>query len=146
MKHLSIILSSVFLLAGCANESLKQPLTPAELAANKGYVIKAPIERIRQFRINGWQHINRQALILDASPTKKYLVTLRKSCHGLIGADLIATTALTATLSRFDSIIVRDHSHTSRHRRYCHIDEIYRLNKKPKPKNETFNLEQLALM
>lgn len=132
---LNLLLAATVLaaLTACANTTHK-PLNPEELALSKGYLLGNPVDGIRNYTLNGWNHVNDRAIIIDSSVNKRYLVTLREHCHELSTSNAIGTTATAGQMrAGFDAVLVRragaGRSLNSIDTHKCYIDKIYMLSK-----------------
>lgn len=128
-----LVVSLTVILSACAT-TVPEPPTPAQMAADKGYELGEPIEKIMNYRLDGWNYVNPYALIIHSGANKNHLVTLRDRCHELSTADVIATTSTgSAMRAKFDAIIVSlDGSRPSgstRNTRKCYIESIYTMTK-----------------
>lgn len=103
------ISSLALLLSSCATTG-EEPQTVEQLLAERGYTIGPSVERILQFRIDGWNYLDRQHVIVSVSVSRDYLVSLRTSCNGLFGANVIAFSNTGSYLTNFDWLLVRDHT------------------------------------
>ncbi|WP_145999189.1 DUF6491 family protein [Oceanicoccus sp. KOV_DT_Chl] len=136
----SIIFLVSILLSACSTTESKPAPTPEQLATEKGYTLSEPVDRIMNYRLDGWNYINSKALIIHSGPSQSYLVTLQIRCPELSSREVIATTSTgTSMQARFDAIIVRQTGGTPQK---CYIDEIYKLekNKKKTTKNNALHL------
>ncbi len=104
-----------------------EPRTVEQLLDEKGFTIGEPTERIHQFRFNGWNYLDREHVIVSVSASRNYLVSLRVSCNGLFGAEVIAFSNTGSYLTDFDTLLVRDQS---RVRERCPIKSINELVRK----------------
>ena len=57
-------------------------------------------------RPHSWKAVSRNKVVLWASPSKAYLVTVRTPFHGLRFARAIGVTSFAGRISHFDSILV----------------------------------------
>lgn len=69
------------------------------------------LKRVEKFRImrniDGWRPIDRNTLIIWTSPSKPYLVELKRNSHGLRHAFAIGVTSTAGSVyERFDSVVV----------------------------------------
>jgi Family of unknown function (DUF6491) len=126
------------ILAACStNSSTTNTPTPEQLATEKGYSLGESVKRVMNYNLDGWNYINKKALIIHSTPRKDYLITLRENCYDLSSSEVIATTSTANALQAdFDAIIVRQ-AGTSLSRnldnpRKCYIDKIYVIIKKIK--------------
>ena len=126
-----IVLLSVLTLA-CVSVMAEEPrealveTTAEQLAESKGYRIVKAVKSVRQYGNQSWQYINDKALILEISPTRKYLVELTIPCRGLKFSNGIATTTTGTELTTFDSVLARD---SGMGRNGCPIQHLYQLEK-----------------
>ncbi|MGK0498405.1 MAG: hypothetical protein ACJAYG_000032 [Oceanicoccus sp.] len=90
MTTLPIALLAV-IVGGCSgiDDTSAQPTISPGLLAILGPAVK----QIESYSLNGWNYINPQALIINSSPNRDYLVTLRNRCHELSNQKIIGTTA-----------------------------------------------------
>jgi len=105
-RVLTAIMSSGLLLA-CASAPA-EPETLQQALAKRGYVIGDPVERLHDYRINGWNSVDRTHVILTVGASDRYLVSLRNPCDGLRSAEHLAFTTTVGKLTKFDKLFVRD--------------------------------------
>ena len=88
------------------------------------------LDKIRTFRLHGWQSLTNDYLIVTVSPNKKYLLAVNRFCPDLTYAQaLIFHRAISSTLStKFDSISVYDSSNRNLQIK-CHIKTIHKITK-----------------
>lgn len=130
-----LLISTVSLLLSACTPADSNPaatLSPAQIAEQLNYSFEGEIKNIDNFRIDGWNYINNQALTLDGSPGTRYLVTLRDRCFELRSAQVIATTSTSRRLTPFDKIIVND---AGVGKRFCQIENLYLLQRKKEDEN-----------
>ena len=125
MKTVYTSLCLLFLSA-CATSEISTP-TPQELAADKGYALGNEVDKIYNYRIDGWQHVSSRALIINGGPSTKYMLTLKTSCHNLSSTEVIGYTTTTNNLTRLDGIIVNDRIGGIEDK--CYIDRMYEITK-----------------
>lgn len=118
----ALLVITCILLAACASNFEK--LSVDQILYEKGLVKGESVDRISQFRINGWQALNEQNLILNAGVNDKYLITLRSFCLNLDHTFSIGVTSRMSSVEKFDQIIVHE---MGGGREYCNIDEIHKL-------------------
>ncbi|MEH6558384.1 MAG: DUF6491 family protein [Oceanicoccus sp.] len=128
-----LTLSLTAMLFACAS-STPAPTPPAQLAQDRGYELGEPVDKIMNYRLDRWNYINPQAVIIHSGVNRDHLVTLRDRCHELMSAEVIATTSTgSAMRARFDAIIVSlDGSrptNSASNTRKCYIDSIYAISK-----------------
>ena len=121
---LKVVISTAILsvLAACASNT--ERLTVDQMLQDKGLVKGESVDRISRFRVNGWETLDDQNLIIKAGVNDEYLITLRTFCLNLEDAFSIGVSNRFSSVDRFDHIIVR-RSNTSPER--CQIDEIFAL-------------------
>ena len=128
----TVLLSLLYLvslpgLVACATTDRDKP-TPAELAAEKGYTLGEEVRDIRDYEIDGWQYVSRQALIIPAGPSRHYLITLDRVCSELSTTEVIGfDTSATNSVSRFDFVLVPTRTSSVDDR--CGIERIYKITK-----------------
>lgn len=134
MSHLfrNILIGAVTLLlaTACAIEP-HEPVPLEEKLAKRGYTIGEQVTRIREYRINGWNDVDRQNVIMNVGASKNYLVTVRSPCDGLRSAVNLAFSTTVGDLTDKDKLLVRG---TGGHLEHCYIDTIHTLEKIEKPK------------
>jgi hypothetical protein len=110
-------------LAACAT-SAQRPPTLEELLAEHDYRLGEPVERIYNYRIDGWNYLDREHLILRDGARRKYLVTLVRQCNGLANSEVIAHTSTISSLTRHDKFLVRD---AGRFVDDCYVKSLHKL-------------------
>lgn len=121
-----VIPSLVALLCACAGSPPEPEKTVDQILADKNLEIAEEISQLVAFNVRGWQYVNRQNVILEDGPSKKYLVELNRTCHNLDYAHVIGFTSFGRVVSKSEKLIVRDGSGRADH---CLIKTIYRLEK-----------------
>ncbi len=129
MKRLFILLIPAVGLMACASAPGPQLTLDQKLAA-KNYRLGAPVERIQRYRLDGWNYLDREHIIMQTEPSTYYLVSLRNTCHDLSTAENIAFTTTTGQLTHFDKLLVRGPGRTIQH---CYIEALNKLEKTDKP-------------
>lgn len=102
-----------------------QPLE--QILADKNYKMGDEIDRIRDYRINGWNYVDDYNVVFQSGPSDHYLLTFSQRCINLRSAHAIAFTKTVGRITRFDEVLVRDGSGLPAEK--CMIDRIYRLEK-----------------
>jgi len=125
VKRLSLFFIPLAGLVACAGTTSPQPTLEQKLAA-KNYRLGEPVERILQYRLDGWAYLDREHVIMQTAPSTYYLVSLRGPCTGLSSAEVIAFTTTTSQLTRFDKLLVRN---SGRMIDKCYIDSLHKLEK-----------------
>lgn len=124
--------------AGCA--STGEPASLEARLAERGYVLGKTVDRIRQYRLNGWNYLDRTHVIIHTGPSRRQLVTLRNTCNNLGSVEVLAFTTTTGDLTRFDKAIIRGSGGI---REECVIESIHELDKLP-DKSDKGNFQPMA--
>lgn len=122
MKWL-LALMAACALAACA-ASAEKPRTLDELLAERNYRLGEEVDRIYDYRIDGWNYLDREHLILRDGVRRNYLVTLVRPCNGLQSSEVIAHTSTISALTRHDRFMVREAGNFVDQ---CHIKALHRL-------------------
>lgn len=120
----------------CVPTEHKPPHAPDSLAASKGYQLGEAVKTLQNYELSGWRYINQRAIIMSASPSRDYLITLKERCYELSTSEVIGTTATGNIIhAAYDALVVSiDGSSIGSGRintRKCHIEGIYALSKLP---------------
>jgi hypothetical protein len=107
------------LLAGCESVGGTAPNRQQQAfdaLREMGLARGEPVDRISNFRINGWREINDQYLVITAGVHDHYLVELFAPCNALTSAFDIGIESRTGSaLTDAGTILVDDlHGHTER--------------------------------
>jgi hypothetical protein len=127
-----LALSLTALLFACASSTpTPAPTPPAQLAQDRGYELGKPIDRIMNYRLDSWNYINPQAVIIHAGGN-------RDRCHELMNTEVLATTSTgSAMRAKFDAIIVSlagsRLAHSTSSTRKCYIEAIYLISRVKTP-------------
>jgi len=95
----------ILVLATACSGAPPEPIPIEEQLAAKGYLIKEPVKRIKDYRINGWSSVDRRNVILNVGASKNYLVTVRSPCDGLRSAEHLAFSTIIGDLTDKDKLI-----------------------------------------
>ncbi|HEU0226084.1 MAG TPA: DUF6491 family protein [Steroidobacteraceae bacterium] len=118
MKTLWVLLATAALAAGCAGGS---SISRSDRALEKYEpYIGEPIRGFTAFRIDSWQSVDRDHLILWTGINDAWLITIGGSCPDLMFTDRIRVTSTGSQISTFDKVIVRGDT--------CLIDTIQPIN------------------
>lgn len=123
LLNISASLIAFLMLLACAGTP-PESISLEEKLAKRGYVIGEPVKRLRDYRINGWNSIDRYSVIMNAGASKNYLVTVRSPCEGLISAEHLTFSTTIGDLTDKDKLVVRG---AGRFLEQCYIDKIYSL-------------------
>lgn len=122
-RCITVLVLTVMGVTACAS-SPKKPLTLEEELAERHYYVSEPVEEILQYRIDGWNYIDRRHVILQTGPADHYLVSLINPCHGLSSAEDIAFSTTVGRLTKHDSLLVKGAGGILER---CHIGGLDRL-------------------
>jgi hypothetical protein len=132
---IALLVPVVALMMACATSptetSSEETSALDKYLASQQATLGPSVEQISEFRLNGWNYVDRQRVILTVGVNERYLVELRTPCHGLIGAETIGFSTTTSYLTRFDYLLVRDRASQITER--CYIDGIYKMSDVRKP-------------
>jgi hypothetical protein len=115
MKAMLQVLALAILVAGCAGGAPRR--SERELLNDYLAYAGPPVDSFRFFRLDGWQSLGPNQLILWSTPWDAYLVTVAGPCPELEFTNRLGVTSTVGTVSRFESIVVRHHER-------CPIGEI----------------------
>ena len=121
----SLILAVLFAIGAASCATSQPPKSLDELLSDRGYKLGEPVDRIQNYRINGWNYVDSKHLVLLDTSRNNYLVTFRQVCHGLQSNELVAHTSTNSQLTKFDKFMVRDSG--SKIVDNCYIDSLHRL-------------------
>jgi len=117
-----------FALAACAART-GEPTSLADKLATRNYLLGEEVDGIRNYRINGWSHLDDYNVIINAGVRDEYLVALRNRCPELRSATHLAFSTTTGSLTEFDKLMVTEPGGMVMH---CYISGIYKLAKTQK--------------
>jgi hypothetical protein len=103
MKRLILLMLAASLAVGCAAGLRRN--TADEAAAYLDYA-GDPVRSFTSFRLQSWQPLSRNQLILWAGVNEAYLVTVWDSCRDLEFAQSIRVSSTGSQISTFDHVIV----------------------------------------
>lgn len=116
-KIMSVVLASL-VTAGCAAGT---SVSRGEQAMDKYEpYLGEPVRSFTAFRIDSWQSVDRDRLILWTGINDAWLITVSGFCSDLMFTDRIRVTSTGNQVSTFDKIIVRGDT--------CLIDKIEPIN------------------
>lgn len=129
LKHLFTLSLACLVLSACAS---KYELNKQQRAEAYAKFIETEsltqVDSIRSFRLNGWAALGDQHMILNATPSRPYLITFRNKCSNLDFVHGIQVHKRGAMLeSKFDFITTMDTVKVN-----CYIDTIHQLTKEQK--------------
>ena len=124
-RILMLISLVVALVAACATPISQSPPTLEQRLAERGLKIGDKVERIPDYRIDGWNHLGHGHVVLNGGVSRRYLVTLVQPCPDLGSGETIGFSTTASALTAFDTLIVE----TPIGPRRCPIREIHALEK-----------------
>jgi hypothetical protein len=89
-----------------------------------GYERGEAVEKVQNYRVDGWNYIDDKNILIYAGPSTRYLISTLTSCSDLSSAEHIGFSSTANSLTKFDKIVVRGPGGMIRN---CPIDAIYRL-------------------
>lgn len=105
MKNLLALVAAAALLAGCAAGT---SVSRSQSAFDKYEpYVGEPIRGFTAFRIDSWQSVDRDHLILWTGINDAWLIKVSGACPDLMFADRIRVTSTGSQISTFDKVIVR---------------------------------------
>jgi len=123
--RIALPLACTVTLLACTATPGRQPTIEQELT-RRNFQVGERVERIQQWRIDGWSYLDRQHVIMQTAPSTYYLVSLKNACYGLSTVENIAFTTTSSQLTRFDKLLVRRGRGSIEH---CYIESLNRLHK-----------------
>jgi hypothetical protein len=127
-RSILLALTAGLALAAASCATMQQaPNTLDKTLKDKGYTIGEPVDRIYNYSVNGWNYLDQDNLILLDGANRHYLVTFRNQCRGLRNNEIVAYTATTSQLTKFDKFLVKDRG--SNIVDHCYIESLHRLKK-----------------
>ncbi|WP_444996151.1 DUF6491 family protein [Aliikangiella sp. IMCC44359] len=127
MKKLLLIFLSCGFLSSCA--SINSDNNKDTSLIYQEYASEQKLEAVNKillFKLHGWRYLDQKHLILETSPNKPYLLTLKSRCSELKFAHAIATKhSVKGSLSiNFDAVYVPEFE-----QKKCYISTIHKMNK-----------------
>jgi len=116
MKLRILLLATLVGLSACATEVTRRPVTPPLRYTDYAGPV---IEEFHYFRLDGWEVVSRNQLVVWTGLQEAYLLKVWETCEDLEFAFHIGLSSSFNRVSRFDKI------HVGRDR--CPIDEIRRI-------------------
>jgi hypothetical protein len=118
MKRIMTLVLASLLAAGCATGA---SVSKGDQAIDRyePYLLE-PVRSFTAFRIDSWQSVDRDRLILWTGINDAWLITVSGSCPDLMFTDRIRVTSTGNQVSTFDKVIVRGDT--------CLIDKIEPIN------------------
>ncbi len=107
-------------LTACAQQPTAEIKPIADVVAARGYAIGEPVKEILNYRVDGWNSVDANHVIINAGPSSDYLLTLMAPCTGLLFTSELGFTSTAGRLTTLDSVVVQDSSGRSQ----CPISKI----------------------
>ncbi|MDB5968192.1 MAG: hypothetical protein JWQ90_642 [Hydrocarboniphaga sp.] len=126
-------------LSAMTGAAIAAQMPPADKAAldarllERGYQRGTAVDSIPDYRIDGWNSVDRRHLILSAGASRYYLLSLMTDCWDLSTAEDIGFTTTVSRLTRHDSVKLKAPGGAPPPTT-CPIESIEQLNKVPKKK------------
>ena len=124
-KPICSLFAVICVLAACGTTDNGQ--TIEQQLAERKYTLGGYVDRVEDYRIMGWNSLDNRHVIIQSSPKRSYLVTLRQPCYNLDTAETIAFSTTVGSMTRHDKIAVR--SGARGYTEQCWIDSLQELNK-----------------
>ncbi len=122
-RKTAISIIALLLISACAGQPPESvPLD--ERLAKHGYTLGQQVKRITDYRINGWNSMDRFSVIMNVGASKNYLIMVRNPCDGLRSAEHIVFSTTIGDLTDKDKLVVRG---DGRYLESCYIDTIHEL-------------------
>jgi len=125
VRIITVGIIALLLTAACVNTP-PESIPIAERLAKRGFTMGEEVKRIKDYRINGWNSVDRYAVIMNVGASKSYLVTVRSPCDGLRSAETLAFSTTIGDLTNKDKLVVRGNGG---YLERCFIDTIHVLEK-----------------
>jgi hypothetical protein len=129
IKYASGVLFVSVLVTACASPP-PRPVPLAQKLLERGYVIGKPVKRLKNYRINGWNSIDRYHVIIHAGVKEDFLVTVRNPCDGFRSAEILTFSTTVSDLTDKDKLVVRG---AGGFVEQCYIKSIHVLSRTKKP-------------
>lgn len=121
----SLSLFTIFALAACTAAAPPAPRKSLpEVLADNGYTVGAEVEQVPNFKLNRWDSVDGEHIIVFDQAAQAYLVTFTENCYGVDGNRLFQLPQRTGSLTVNDRIEVK---HEGRTADYCYVAGINRL-------------------
>ena len=94
--------------------------------ADLNFQVGDQVDKIFEFRMDGWKFLNRKHIIVLGGESQSYLVTLKHSCHGLSlpTTIVLAFTSKKNQLTRNDNFQLNNKGQTID---YCTVKSVHEL-------------------
>lgn len=122
-RHPQLLISLIpALVAACASVA-QSPPTLEQRLADRGLSIGGEVERIPDYRIDGWNHLGYDHVVLNGGVSERYLITLMQPCPDLGSGETIGFSTTASAVTAFDTLVVE----TPIGPRRCPIRKIHAL-------------------
>lgn len=106
MKPLLTLLTLALLLAGCGIPRRQEGAALNEYLQFAG----PPVNEVRFFRLDSWEVVGRYQVVIYTTPWEAYLTTVTGPCGELGWVNRIGVTSTVGTLSKFEAVVLPDHT------------------------------------
>lgn len=79
---------------------------PAKLA-KLGYEQVGGVDKIQNYRVDGWNYIDNKHIMIYAGPSQRFLITTTIECPDLASAERIGFSSTATYITKFDKLVVR---------------------------------------
>lgn len=124
-RRLLILGRAMLITAASVGHVLAAELPLQDKLTKLGYARGEPIEKIQNYRVDSWNYIDDQHIMIYAGPSVRYLISTLGSCSDLATAEHIGFSSTANSLTKFDKLVVRGAGGMVRS---CPIDAMYQLN------------------
>jgi hypothetical protein len=107
--------------AACTTPALQPAPTIEQRLSERGLAVGDKVERIPDYRIDGWNRLGDQHVVLNGGVARRYLITLAQPCSDLGNGETIGFSTTASALTALDTLIVE----TPIGPRRCPIREIH---------------------
>lgn len=126
-KHRAwIVAAAGLMVSACAAEPATGPSLEQRLA-KRGYQTGDTVQSVQNYSVDGWNYVDDQHIIVNAGPSRDYLVSLTAPCIELGQVEHIAFTSTNTALTPFDELLVHRNGIDQR----CPIGELRQLRRLP---------------
>lgn len=105
-RRLAVALA-IAVVAGCAATPPPVPMTLEQVLAVRGFQQGEAVDRIHKFVIDGWRYLDPQHVIVEAGPSRNFLLTMISRCNGLSSTEDLGFTTTAGDLTSLDKVVVQ---------------------------------------
>lgn len=122
-----LLLSNILLLSSIVRADTEKNLSTK--LGELGYEQGESVDRVEHYRVNGWNYIDDQHIVIYAGPGSRFLITTLNLCRDLSTAENIGFTTTSSSVTKFDKLVVRGVGGIPQN---CPITQINKLTKTEK--------------